>query len=308
MPARAGDGVEQSCWSLVPGDPDWPPLWREMPLPPAAVHGRGRRACLTRPALAIVGTRGATARGLAVARGLAADLARAGWIIVSGLARGIDTAAHEGALDAGAETIAVMGTGLDRTYPPGNRRLRARIEAQGCVVSEYAWGTSPEEANFAHRNRLVAGLASGVLVVEAPLGSGALLTAQIGLELDREVMAVPGPIDLRQARGCHRLLKAGATLVEGVADVHGALVPPLIARADAAAVSGTRAAAPVAAAGGPARWLWDRIDLEGVALDELRAQWRADAGAFAEALLALEMARLIRRLPGGRVARKIWIP
>ncbi len=306
MPTRPA-GPEAGCWSLGPEHADWPPLWREMPLPPARVHGRGARACLGREAIAVVGTRRATSRGLAVARRIAADLARAGWVVVSGLAAGIDGAAHAGALEAGGLSVAVMGTGLDRTWPPRHGGLRARLEAQGCVITEYGWGEEPQDRNFAERNRLVAGLCRGVLVVEAPARSGALLTAQISLELDREVFAVPGPVDALQSRGCHTLRRAGAGLVETAADIHRHLSPPLLARAPRTQPGGLL---PLPAPGpDPApRRLWDLLDLEGVPWERLEAAWEGGAGTLAEALLALELAGLIRRLPGGRVARKIWLP
>lgn len=287
-------------WRLDPADPRWPPLWREMPDPPATVEGRGRAASLARPALAIVGTRLATPRGLAVARRLAAELAEAGWVIVSGLARGIDAAAHEGALAAGGETVAFVAHGLDRTYPSIHTRLRARIEAQGCVVTEMSRGVKPERRNFPLRNRLVAGLVHGVIVVEAPPGSGALITARLGLEYNREVMAVPGPVESPQSRGCHALIRAGAALVTSTADIHELLPAP-------GRPPGGAAAAPVPPVDGAARWLWDRIDFDGIAVAALESRWRGTAGALAEALLALELAQLIRRLPGGRVARRIWV-
>lgn len=299
MPAGLPPVRPAPGWRLGPADPGWPPLWREMPDPPDRLEGRGRAACLARPALAIVGTRLATPRGLAVARRLAGELATVGWVIVSGLARGIDAAAHEGALAAGGETVAFVAHGLDRTYPPGHAGLRARIEAQGCVVTELARGARPERRNFPLRNRLVAGLAQGVIVVEAPARSGALITAHLGLAYNREVMAVPGPVEVRQNVGCHALIQQGAALVASTADVLD-LVPPPGPPARPAA-DGT-----VAPGGEAVRWLWARLDLDGVPLAALEARWHGTPGALSEALLTLELARLIRRLPGGRVARRIW--
>ncbi|MHB8079087.1 MAG: DNA-processing protein DprA [Candidatus Krumholzibacteriia bacterium] len=286
-------------WRLDPADPGWPPLWREIPDPPAGLEGRGRVACLTRPALAIVGTRLATPRGLAVARRLAGELATVGWVIVSGLARGIDAAAHEGALAAGGETVAFVAHGLDRTYPPLHVGLRARIEAQGCVATELARGTRPERRHFPLRNRLVAGLVQGIVVVEAPARSGALNTAHLGLAYNREVMAVPGPVEARQSCGCHALIRQGAALVASTADVLDLLPPP-------GPPAGAGPDGPTVPGGEAVRWLWARLDLDGTTVAALQSRWRGAPGALAEALLTLELARLIRRLPGGRVARRIW--
>jgi DNA processing protein len=289
---------------LPRGHDCWPPLWREMNDPPVEITVAGQEEHLTRPALAIVGTRAATPRGLAVAEGLARALAAAGWVIVSGLARGIDAAAHRGALGAGGVTVAIMGTGVDRTFPAGHAALRRRIEGQGCVVTELPDGAPPLRHHFPKRNRLIAGMAQGVLVVEAPLRSGALLTAYLGLDLCREVFAVPGPVDRPESRGCHHLLKQGATLVEEIEDVHRVLAPP----AGAAGASVVLPELPLPVPGSAARWIWDRLDLEGTGLEELRVRWAGGPEAWAEGLVALEMAGLIRRLPGGVIARRLWHP
>ncbi len=303
MPAGVPSVRPAPGWRLDPADPCWPPLWREIPDPPVTLEGRGRVACLTRPALAIVGTRLATPRGLAVARRLAGELAAVGWVIVSGLARGIDAAAHEGALAAGGETVAFVAHGVDRTYPPQHARLRSRIEAQGCVATELPRGARPEPGHFPLRNRLVAGMVRGVVVVEAPLKSGAMITARLSLEYNREVMAVPGPVEARQSRGCHELIRQGAVLVTSTADVLDLLLPPGPSLGESVPGAETGAAVP---AGGAVRWLWERIDLDGIPLAQLQARWRGASGALSEALLTLELARLIRRLPGGRVARRVW--
>jgi DNA processing protein len=295
---------------LDPSHPCWPPRWREMPDPPRGITLSGRPEPLRRRALAIVGTRAATPRGLAVAEGLAGALARAGWVIVSGLARGVDGAAHRGALAAGGLTVAVMGTGCGQTYPRCHRGLRARLEVSGCALSELPDQAGPRRHHFPRRNRLIAGLAEGVLVVEAPARSGALLTAYLALDMGREVFAVPGPVDSRQNRGCHHLLKEGAALVEGIEDVHRVLAPPAVAAEgeacgnDQSAVGDPQLPAP----GSSARWIWDRLDLDGVPLVELQRRWPGVAAAWAEGLLALELAGLSQRLPGGRLARRIWRP
>jgi DNA processing protein len=293
---------------LTPADPHWPPLWRVLDDAPAGVYASGDTAALARPCLGIVGTRRATARGLALAHDLAAQLAAAGWVIVSGLARGIDAAAHRGALAVGGSTIAVMATGPDLCYPPAHRGLLAQLRARGCAVTEFAPGTPPLKHHFLQRNRLLAGLVRGVVVVEAPRESGALHTARLALEAGREVFAVPGPVDLESSRGCHRLLREGAALVESAADVLAELGAP----GPLPGAGGTGPDAPGQAAGPPlpdhagAQWLHRRLDLEGCRRDDLRRHWPGDEGGFVEALTVLELAGLIQRLPGGRLARRLW--
>ncbi len=290
-------------WRLGPGDSHWPPLWREMHDPPASIRGAGRLEALTGPALAVVGTRRATLRGMAVSRGLGAALARCGWVVVSGLARGIDAAAHEGALEAGGLSVAVMATGLDRTYPPGHADLRRRLEEGGCVVTEQADGVDPMPFTFPRRNRLVAGMVSGVIVVEAPRRSGALITAMLALDENREVFAVPGPVDCEQSRGCHHLLREGAHLLESLDDVRRVLEFP--APPAQGGEAGRIFGPPEPAPGTSARWILDRLDLAGVPEGALRRRWRGGDGPWHEGLLALEMAGWIRRLPGGRLARRM---
>ncbi|MFN2371669.1 MAG: DNA-processing protein DprA [Candidatus Krumholzibacteriia bacterium] len=282
--------------------PGWPALLEELPDPPAQLHITGVAGALQGPCLAIVGTRRATARGLAVARTLGAHLAARGWTVVSGLALGIDGAAHQGALDAGGPTVAVMATGPDETYPAAHRGLRRRIEAAGCAVTERGPGSPPVTYAFPRRNRLIAGLCRGVIVVEAPARSGALWTAQLAVDGNREVFAVPGPVDLETSRGCHQLLREGAHLLESAADVDRVLGRPEAAPRDAGQDGGP----PQPAAGSAARWILDRVDLEGTARDLLRARWPGTEAAWGEGLLALELAGLIRRLPGGLLARTIW--
>lgn len=293
-----------AVWTLEPGDPFWPAGWREVDPAPPRVRGTGDPSALAAPAIAVVGTRRASNRGLAVARRLAGDLARAGWTVASGLAIGIDAAAHAGALAAGGRTVAVMATGVDRTYPARHAALRGRIEAAGCAVTEADDGAEPLPFCFPRRNRLISGLARGVVVVEAPLRSGALHTAHQALDQGREVFAVPGPVDDPVCRGCHHLLRQGAHLVEALRDVLDVLGLPGPDPDPAAATP--LDAAPVA--GSSARWIWDRLDLTGLRLDELRRRWTGDESLWREGLLALEMTGRIVRLPGGKVARKIWVP
>ena len=187
---------------------------------------RGRIELLQAPAVAVVGSRNPTPQGLDNARAFAAHLSQAGWVVVSGLALGVDAAAHEAALAGGAGTIAVVGTGLDVVYPGRHRALTARIAAEGLVVSEFAIGTPALAENFPIRNRIIAGLARGTLVVEAAVQSGSLITARLAAEAGREVFAIPGSIHSPTARGCHALIKQGAKLVESAADILEEL-PPL---------------------------------------------------------------------------------
>ncbi|MCB1181980.1 DNA-processing protein DprA [bacterium] len=289
---------------LRPTDAAWPGLLTRIPDPPPHLHVLGDPAWLDRPAVAIVGTRRATPRGLAVAHGAARALALQGWTIVSGLALGIDAAAHRGALAGGGGTVAVMGTGPDRVYPACHRGLQGEILARGCAVTELERGAPALPHHFPKRNRIIAALVQAVIVVEAPLQSGAMHTARTALDYDRDVFAVPGPVDLEAHRGCHRLLRDGAHLFEGVGDVERVLGPP-----PAPAATGrcdVAGAPPVPDDGSAARWILDRLDLEGVRRDDLRRRWPGDEATWLEGLTALELAGLILRLPGGRVARRIW--
>jgi DNA processing protein len=307
IPHAPVPGAEIPEQELTPSDPLWPEPWRHLNDPPDRIHVRGNAAVLNRPILAMVGTRRATNRGLAIARSLAAGLAAQGWVVASGLARGIDREAHLGALDVGGTTIGVMATGSDLVYPSAHRELKARLEVEGCTVTEFPPGTPPLKHHFPRRNRLIAGLAKGVIVVEAPRRSGAMLTAMLAVDYNREVFAVPGPVDLDTSRGCHHLLREGAHLAEGVEDVVRVLGRPT---GDAGTAAGEELPFPVRdeepVAGSAARWIMDRLDLEGTRRDELRARWPGTEETWTEGILALELAGLIRRLPGGRVARRIW--
>jgi DNA processing protein len=201
----------------------YPANLREITTPPERLYVRGGFEERDALAIAIVGSRAATSYGLAVAERLAADLAARGVTVVSGLARGIDSAAHRGALRAGGRTIAVLGSGVDVIYPPENRRLAHEIESHGAVISQFEPGTRPLSGHFPARNRVIAGLALGVVVVEAAEKSGSLITAGLAGELGREVMAVPGPLTSPRSVGAHRLIQDGAALIQGWEDVVGQL-------------------------------------------------------------------------------------
>lgn len=201
-------------------DADYPPLLREIDRAPPLLYLRGSRSALSLPQLAVVGSRNPSPGGADNARQFAAYLARQGFAITSGLALGVDGLAHSGALQAEGVTIAVMGTGIDRIYPARHRKLaREILDKGGALISEFPLGTSPQAANFPQRNRIISGLSGGTLVVEAALKSGSLITARYALKQNREVFAIPGSIHNPLARGCHRLIREGATLVETAADI-----------------------------------------------------------------------------------------
>ncbi len=200
-------------------DDSYPPLLRDIYDPPPVLFIKGELVKADEKTIAIVGTRKASRYGLETARQLAQELAARGITIISGLADGIDTAAHTGALDAKGRTIAVFGCGVDVIFPSGNRTLAARIERSGALVSEYPLGSGPEKGNFPRRNRIISGLSLGVIMVEGHYDSGAMITAKQALDQGREVFAVPGPIGLESFRGPHWLIKQGAKLVENVEDV-----------------------------------------------------------------------------------------
>lgn len=212
---------------LLWGDTAYPPLLREIPDPPGLLFVHGHLAVLSRLQLAVVGSRNPSVGGERIAYELSRGLAEAGFTLASGLALGIDAAAHRGALAAGGATIAVAGTGVDRVYPAVHQNLAVEITATGAVLSEFPLGTPPRRQNFPRRNRIISGLARGTVVVEAGLRSGSLVTARHALEQGREVFAVPGSIHNPLARGCHVLIRAGATLVEGVEDILEELAPEL---------------------------------------------------------------------------------
>ncbi|MBI1424085.1 MAG: DNA-protecting protein DprA [Gammaproteobacteria bacterium] len=201
------------------GDGDYPPLLLQIPDPPLLLYCEGDLAQLQRPALAIVGSRAPTPVGVETAQAFAAQLARLGFVIVSGMALGIDAAAHRGCLSVGGNTIAVVGTGLDRIYPARHAALAEKIRAQGVLISEFPLGTPPLGRHFPLRNRIISGLSRGVLVVEAGVQSGSLITAHQALEQGREVFAIPGSIHNPNSKGCHHLLREGAKLVDTVSNI-----------------------------------------------------------------------------------------
>lgn len=269
----------------------YPAILGAIPDPPLLLYCIGRTDLLAGPALAMVGSRNATVQGQATARAFAQSLSEAGLTVVSGLAAGIDAAAHEGALRGIGSTVAVMGTGADRVYPARNRDLAHAIAATGCLVSEYALGTPPASANFPRRNRIISGLACGVLVVEAAAGSGSLITAGVANDQGRDVFAIPGSIHSPLSKGCHHLIKQGATLVECAADLLDALrMAPLATPRRQPALD---------QAPGDDDELLTALGYGPVDGDTLALLSGMSAASLASRLLTLELSGQVERLPGG---------
>lgn len=300
---KTQDALPAPITHLKPADPFWPQLWNEIKDPPPGVNVQGQVHSLSVPAVAIVGTRKASQRGLAFARALGFVLASRHWCVVSGMALGVDGAAHRGALEGGGPTVAVMGTGLGRVYPAVHSGLRRDIQANGCCLSEYDSHVGPRKYHFPQRNRLIAGMVQAVVVVEAPMRSGALVTAQLALDYDREVFAVPGPVEFENSRGCHHLLRQGAHLLETADDLLQVLGSPSEEPTNQLKqTQGDSGPAP----GSAARWILDRLDFDGISRDQLRRRFQGTEDMWGEGILALELADLICRLPGGRLARTRW--
>jgi DNA processing protein len=291
-------------------DRRYPPRLRSITGPPALLYCDGFFEPVDNNSIAIVGSRRATPYGLRVAHGLAWELSRLGFTIVSGMAPGIDRAAHEAALAGGGRTIAVLGCGLDVMYPRGHNRLRRDIAAAGVVITELPFGSPPLAVHFPRRNRIISGLALGVVVVEAAEDSGSLITARLALEQGREVFAVPGPIDVPLSRGPHGLLKQGAKLAETVDDIVEELLPqldmPLVPRPTSADSEGAQrrpSCAPVAGLSAAERALFALMDNGPVTIDELTERAALSPAAVSGTLLALELKNAIRQLPGQRYSR-----
>ena len=276
--------LEQPGNALVTlADATYPRLLLEIADPPPVLYIRGRVELLQRPALAVVGSRNATAQGAANAESFAKALSASGLTIVSGLALGIDAAAHRGGLAGPGSTIAVLGTGIDVVYPRSNAALASEIAERGLLVSEFPLGTSALASNFPRRNRLISGLAQGCLVVEAALASGSLITARSAAEQGREVFAIPGSIHSPVSKGCHALIKSGAKLVEAAEDV--------LASGSASTVQ----PASVSDSAG----LLQHMGHDPVDIDALCVRAGMSAEQVSSELLRLELAGRVAALPGG---------
>ena len=291
--SHSAPGVSHAVWTW--GDERYPQSLLALSDPPLLLYAQGQLGQAIAPALALVGSRNPTPQGMENARAFGRHLAEAGYAIVSGLAWGIDAATHQGALEASVPndrcpTLAVVGTGLDRVYPERNVGLAQQIAQRGLLVSEYPPGTAPMAHHFPQRNRLIAALSSAVLVVEASLKSGSLITAKLALELGREVMAIPGSIHSAQARGCHALIRQGAKLVESMEDVLEELAPILHA-APSAPAKGPQEARPSA--------LLSAIGFDPVTIEVLAQRTGWAIPALQAGLLNLELTGAVARLPGG---------
>lgn len=289
---------------LIPWtDALYPARLRQIASAPPALFYRGDPELLSLPQLAIVGSRNATPQGLETAEGFASELARRGLAITSGLALGVDGAAHRGALAAAGNTLAVCATGLDRVYPARHKALAEEIEREGLLVSEFAPGTAPRAEHFPRRNRLISGLALGVLVVEAARESGSLITARLAAEQGREVFAIPGSIHNVMARGCHQLIRQGAKLVETVDDILEEIGGPIGAwlRESRRAKPHPGATAPRAAHRHQA--VLDALGDRPLGLDSLVERLGMSVEQLSPALLELELEGLAAPASGGRVMR-----
>lgn len=277
-------------------DDDYPPLLRKTADPPARLFTLGNRALLTRPAVAVVGSRRASPYGVNVASRVARELASAGITVVSGLASGIDAAAHRAALEVNGPTIAILGTGVDITYPRGNRMLQQSIVERGLVLSEFDDGTTPRPQNFPVRNRIIAGIAHGVVIIEAGERSGSLITARLAVEEGREVFAVPGSVFSLATKGTHRLIQDGAKLLHDLDDLYDELPelrPPR---------SGSHATLPPEEPALAA--LWARVPSDEAIHPDALVDAETPLPRLLELLLALELAGLVRRVGGGRYVRR----
>jgi DNA processing protein len=287
-------------WADRPGqaiitlaDESYPRQLLEISDPPPLLYTRGRRELLGFPGLAVVGSRNATPQGLANAENFSRAFSDAGFVIISGLALGIDAAAHRGGLEGSGSTIAVLGTGADQIYPPRNQSLGEEIVARGLMISEFPLSSPPLAAHFPRRNRLISGLARGCLVVEAAVGSGSLITARQAADQGREVFAIPGSIHSPVARGCHQLIKQGAKLVESAADVLEELGVPA-SRTESVATPNKSL---------PHEVLLQHMGYDPCDIDSLTARAGLTAEGVSAMLLQLELEGKIASLPGGQYQR-----
>jgi DNA processing protein len=289
---------------LAQTDPAYPPLLLQTPDPPPVLYTYGDLAGVSR-AVAVVGSRQASRYGLQTTRRLAGDLAEAGVTVVSGMARGIDTAAHEGALKRDGRTVAVLGSGLDRIYPSENRDLYHRIAESGAVISEFPLGSAPEPHRFPIRNRIISGVCLGTVVVEATEKSGSLITARLALEQDREVFAVPGNIHSFKSAGTHRLIKQGALLVESARDVLELLSQAIRGRIADPRVDRERMLDNLPAMTPDEAKVFHALGPDPVHIDDLVRKVAMAPAQLSGILLQLELKGVVHQAPGKRFAIEI---
>src|SRR2546427_43361 len=289
--------AEFGCRIVTQSEPEYPELLRQIYDPPTVLYVKGELLAKDKNAVAMVGSRMTTHYGIEVARKLAYQLAYLGVTVVSGGARGIDSAAHQGALSAKGRTIVVLGTGINLVTPPENADLFERIAANGALITQFPFNRPPDKQSFPIRNRIVAGMTLGTVVVEANLTSGALITANFAVEYGRQVFAVPGRIDSPRSKGCHELIKKGAKLCESAEDI--------LSEFEYLFPSSNRPAAPNETGVLPAlelsaneQMVLDVLDSEEVSIDDVIRQSSLPSSAVSVALLSLEMKRLIKQLPG----------
>ncbi|HWQ70522.1 MAG TPA: DNA-processing protein DprA [Patescibacteria group bacterium] len=283
------------------GDEGYPELLAAIHSPPPVLYLRGTMRSEDRAAVAIVGSRTASPYGAAIAEQISGELAQRGVTIVSGMARGIDAAAHRGALRAGGRTLAVLGCGLGVTYPPEHAELADQIAAQGALISEFPIFMPPKPSHFPRRNRIISGLARGVVVIEAGLDSGALITANYALEQGRDVFAVPGQVTSRFSRGCHQLIKAGAKLTEGWEDIWEDI--------ELQAAPGAQTILDLTAVRSPLEpqevLIIDTLEAGPMQIDDLIGRTQLPAGQMASLLLSLMLKGIIEELPGKCFAKRL---
>jgi DNA processing protein len=288
---------DSGCEAVIQSDPHYPALLREIYDPPFVLYVKGNLTAKDKNGVAMVGSRMTTHYGIEVARKLAYQLAYMGVTVVSGGARGIDTAAHQGAISGKGRTICVLGTGINIVFPPENGELFERIAANGAVISQYPFNRKADRQSFAIRNRIVAGMTLGTVVVEANLTSGALITANFAIEYGRQVFAVPGRIDSPRSKGCHELIKKGAKLCEGAEDILSEFeyLFPTSNRPPSANETGVL---PALELSDTEQKVFGTLDSEELTIDDVIRQSGLPSSAVSVALLSLEMKRLVKQLPG----------
>jgi DNA processing protein len=290
--------IEQSgCHIVIQADENYPPLLKQIYDPPVVLYVMGALTARDRNAVAMVGSRMTTHYGIEIARKIAYQLAYTGVTVVSGGARGIDTACHQGAMSAKGRTIAVLGTGINLVFPAENGELFGRIAAQGALVTQFPFNRKADKQSFPIRNRLVAGMTLGTVVVEANLTSGALITAGMAVDYGRQVFAVPGRVDSPRSKGCHDLIKKGAKLCEGVEDILSEF-EYMFPAGNRPSLLNDAAALPAMTLSENEQTVYDLVDKEECTTDDIIRRSGMPSSSVSVALLGLEMKRLIRQLPG----------